>query len=139
MIVIPRSRSRSIESITRSRTCSFSRKVPDCRSIASTSVVLPWSTCAMIAMLRTLFRSVIGTGLSQCFVKHDTDRGRKIQAADFGIEDGDAKAVVPILAQEIRGQTACFRPKNEAVAGLKRPVSVDALGLRGEINEACVG
>jgi hypothetical protein len=43
-IVIPFSRSRSIESMTRSATSWFSRKEPDCQSIASTSVVLPWST-----------------------------------------------------------------------------------------------
>src|SRR5215213_6178814 len=53
MIVMPRSRSKSIESITRSTCCSFSRQVPDWLSIESTSVVLPWSTCAMIATLRT--------------------------------------------------------------------------------------
>src|SRR5208283_6128066 len=55
---MPRSRSRSFESITRSATVSLSRKVPLWRSMASTSVVLPWSTWAMIAMLRILgFRS----------------------------------------------------------------------------------
>src|ERR1041384_4667387 len=59
MMVMPRSRSRSMESITRSRTCSFSRKVPDCRSIASTSVVLPWSTCAIIAIFRMFLLSDI--------------------------------------------------------------------------------
>src|SRR3954470_12352203 len=51
---MPRSRSRSLESITRSTTASLERKVPLWRSMASTSVVLPWSTCAMIAMLRIL-------------------------------------------------------------------------------------
>src|SRR6202008_4414920 len=51
-IVIPFSRSRSIESMTRSATSWFSRNEPDCQSIASTSVVLPWSTWAMIATLR---------------------------------------------------------------------------------------
>src|SRR5437868_1327467 len=51
-IVMPRSRSRSLESMTRSMTASFSRKMPLCLSMASTSVVLPWSTCAMIAILR---------------------------------------------------------------------------------------
>ena len=49
MMVMPFSRSRSIESITRSTTCSLARKMPDCQSMASTSVVLPWSTCAMMA------------------------------------------------------------------------------------------
>src|SRR4051812_29052786 len=62
-IVMPFSRSRSIESITRSRTESFSAwcsvKAPDCQSMASTSVVLPWSTWAMIAMLRR--SSLVGT------------------------------------------------------------------------------
>src|SRR3954463_10801824 len=50
MIVMPRSRSRSIESITRSTTASFSRCVPVCFSIASTRVVFPWSTWAIMAM-----------------------------------------------------------------------------------------
>ena len=49
---MPRSRSRSFESMTRSCTCSCAAKVPDCCSSLSTSVVLPWSTWAMIAMLR---------------------------------------------------------------------------------------
>ena len=33
------------------------RKAPDCQSIASTRVVLPWSTCATIAMLRRSART----------------------------------------------------------------------------------
>src|SRR5215472_6498642 len=51
-MVMPRSRSSSFESITRSTTASLARKMPLCFSMASTSVVLPWSTCAMMAMLR---------------------------------------------------------------------------------------
>ncbi len=51
-IVIPRSFSRSFESIARSSTRWLSRKVPDWRKSWSTSVVLPWSTCAIIAILR---------------------------------------------------------------------------------------
>ena len=38
--------------MTRSCTCSVARNVPLCFSMASTSVVLPWSTWAMMAMLR---------------------------------------------------------------------------------------
>src|SRR5204863_183947 len=53
-MVMPRSRSKSFESITRSTTASLARKMPLCRSMASTSVVLPWSTWAMMAILRTL-------------------------------------------------------------------------------------
>ena len=48
-IVIPLSFSKSFESITLSATCSFVLKVPLCLNSASTNVVLPWSTCAIIA------------------------------------------------------------------------------------------
>ena len=51
-MVMPRSFSRSLESMARSATRWLSRNEPDCLSSASTSVVLPWSTCAMIAILR---------------------------------------------------------------------------------------
>ena len=56
-IVMPFSRSRSIESMTRSATSWLARKAPDCHSIASTSVVLPWSTCATMATLRRSSRA----------------------------------------------------------------------------------
>src|SRR4051794_23592727 len=49
---MPFSRSRSIESSTRVATSWPTRNAPDCHSIASTSVVLPWSTCATIATFR---------------------------------------------------------------------------------------
>ena len=51
-MVMPRSRSRSLESMARSATFWLSRKAPDCFSSRSTRVVLPWSTWAMMAMLR---------------------------------------------------------------------------------------
>ncbi|SLH26816.1 Uncharacterised protein [Mycobacteroides abscessus subsp. abscessus] len=51
-MVMPFSRSRSPESITRSTGSARSAKAPDWRSMASTSVVLPWSTCATMATLR---------------------------------------------------------------------------------------
>ena len=50
--VMPFSRSRSIESITRFWTAWPTRNAPDCHSIASTRVVLPWSTSATIATFR---------------------------------------------------------------------------------------
>src|ERR1039458_1756159 len=53
-MVMPRSRSSSLESITRSTCASLARNVPLWFSMASTSVVLPWSTCAMMAILRRL-------------------------------------------------------------------------------------
>src|SRR5919108_4478829 len=51
-IVMPRSRSRSLESSARSTMRWLSRTAPDCCSSRSTNVVLPWSTWAMIATLR---------------------------------------------------------------------------------------
>jgi len=52
-MVMPRSRSRSLESIIHV-VCSplLSLNAPVCLSMASTSVVLPWSTCAIMATLR---------------------------------------------------------------------------------------
>ena len=52
MMVIPRSRSRSPESITLSCTCSLALNTPLCLKRQSTNVVLPWSTWAIIATLR---------------------------------------------------------------------------------------
>src|SRR4051812_18323457 len=53
-IVMPRSRSWSIESMTRSvsASASWAENTPDWRSMASTRVVFPWSTWAMIATFR---------------------------------------------------------------------------------------
>ena len=51
-IVMPRSRSKSPESIAHVSTAWLSRKVPLCFKKASTKVVLPWSTCAIMAILR---------------------------------------------------------------------------------------
>src|SRR5918996_3437982 len=60
-IVMPRSRSWSIESSTRSVSSSCAANTPDWRSMASTRVVFPWSTCAMIATLRMSVRLAIGS------------------------------------------------------------------------------
>src|SRR5579862_1849939 len=54
---MPFSRSRSSVSITRGATSWPLRNAPDCHSIASTSVVLPWSTWATMATLRMSARS----------------------------------------------------------------------------------
>src|SRR2546421_588819 len=49
---MPFSRSRSIESSTRSAISARECQPPACRNMASTRVVLPWSTWAMMATLR---------------------------------------------------------------------------------------
>src|SRR5579862_1747108 len=54
---MPRSRSRGLESMTQSVVSWFDRNAPDCRSRKSTRVVFPWSTWAIIAILR---RSIVG-------------------------------------------------------------------------------
>src|SRR5215510_8331739 len=55
-MVMPRSRSRSLLSMTRSCTRSLARKVPVCCRRRSTRVVFPWSTWAMMAILRMSLR-----------------------------------------------------------------------------------
>ena len=57
---MPFSRSRSMESMTRSATTSLVRKAPDCTRRASTRVVLPWSTCAITATFRRSRRLATG-------------------------------------------------------------------------------
>jgi len=50
---MPRSFSISLESITRSSASPRLIRVPDCCRSLSTRVVLPWSTWAMMAILRS--------------------------------------------------------------------------------------
>jgi hypothetical protein len=65
-IVMPRSFSRSLLSIIRSVVTVRSLNVPDCLSSWSTSVVLPWSTWATMAILRR--RSMdMAKGVPGCF------------------------------------------------------------------------
>ena len=62
-MVMPRSRSRSSLSITRSTATWRGGSAPVWRRRPSSSVVLPWSTCAMIARLRTSLRgAAMGRG-----------------------------------------------------------------------------
>ena len=61
-IVIPFSRSSSLLSMIRLPTSWFSRKMWLCFSSASTSVVFPWSTWAMMAMFLMLRNMVLCVG-----------------------------------------------------------------------------
>src|SRR5262249_51202363 len=65
---MPRSFSSSPESMTSSSTCWPTRKVPHCFRRASTSVVLPWSTCATIAIARRSARVVGGASMSKASI-----------------------------------------------------------------------
>ena len=54
-MVMPRSRSRSMVSMSRSLTSWLALNRPLWRNMASTRVVLPWSTWAMMAMFRKVW------------------------------------------------------------------------------------
>src|SRR6266487_3339911 len=79
-IVIPFSRSRSLVSMISVPTSWFSRKVWLCGSSASTSVVLPWSTWAMIATFRMSCRRLV-TGLGNIRTRMRIWAGRAAVAA----------------------------------------------------------
>src|SRR6516162_5679230 len=98
-IVIPRSRSSSFESRARSATCWLARNAPLWRSIASTKVVLPWSTWAMIAMLRMSIK---------CKTSPAHSGARDHQAAGVGQELGqvDLRAVTEMPGDFGSAQTA---------------------------------
>src|SRR6185295_2053020 len=87
-MVMPRSRSRSLESSARSATRWFSRKAPDCCSSRSTRVVLPWSTCAMMATLRRFMNGPENQSRAArariCRQYSDAATGRNAQSAPTG-------------------------------------------------------
>ena len=99
---MPFSRSRSIESMTRSATSWLARNAPDCQSIWSTSVVLPWSTWATIATLRRSSRTAIGflrvrgvgqpTEVGHASAHDDRDGTDAVAAVDGGTAVADAAA-----------------------------------------------
>src|SRR5699024_10886750 len=80
-MVMPFSRSRSPESITRSATSACPVKAPDWRSIASTRVVLPWSTCATMATLRRSLRMAEFNGRFLASLLRSRMRSRSILRA----------------------------------------------------------
>ena len=90
-MVMPRSRSRSFESMTRSATRWLSRNAPDCCRSRSTSVVLPWSTWAMMAMLRSFMGE-------KAFLTADGRIGAGRAALSFGREDDGSATASPALA-----------------------------------------
>ena len=73
-MVMPRSFSRSVESMARSATRWLSRTEPDCLRSASTNVVLPWSTCAMIA----IFRRFMFSTREECGRDHRGELRRRV-------------------------------------------------------------
>ncbi len=83
-MVMPRSRSRSLESMARSVTFWFSRKVPDCCSRRSTRVVLPWSTWAIMATLRRFMALLLVVQWSDARSRRTNLAGRSLTWPDRG-------------------------------------------------------
>src|SRR5687768_18596763 len=80
-MVIPRSRSRGLESSRVSWATWLSRKLPLWRRRASTSVVLPWSTWAMMATFRMSLRTWFMWRNSQSTARHER-RDSKFEYSD---------------------------------------------------------
>ena len=106
-MVMPRSRSRSFESMTRSATRWLSRNAPDCCRSRSTSVVLPWSTWAMMAMLR----SFMGEGA------FSDGRTRGTRRAVLGREDDGNATARPALDRRARPLRLCGAIHETAAEG----------------------
>src|SRR5436190_22960197 len=104
-IVMPFSRSRSFESITRSLTSWLARNAPDCQSRASTSVVLPWSTWATIARLRRSERAGMKTF---------QNRGKLHATAALGLLSQFGLAIHTGLRREHEGGIRRSRRRPEA-------------------------
>src|SRR5271157_2826686 len=102
-MVMPRSRSSSLESMTRSTCSSCWPKMPLWLSMASTSVVLPWSTWAMMAMLR-----MAELLLFMHHVYRDKARGSRRRM----------RSVLQSLSRAMRAKGHHFKPGHRAVDDL---------------------
>src|SRR5512139_1768197 len=119
MIVIPFSRSRSIESITRSGTAWCSRKMPLCFSIASTRVVFPWSTWAMIATLRmSAVDCFKGRGLREGAREEFPDRLPAVLREETGPRPGEPGVADPDRLPPRRGDPLLVLPGQPGVPPL---------------------
>src|SRR6266404_2433060 len=148
-MVMPRSRSRSLESSARSARRWLSRTAPDCCSRRSTSVVLPWSTWAMMATLRSFmalllvgqsrearFRRKTGTRFFRIALKKPGIR--EAQRAEKGSPakaTGHTLLVAAQYSQESRENNALFAIWLADFRPLTWPAS-GAMALFGGINSA---
>ena len=141
-MVMPRSRSRSFESITRSATRWFSRNAPDCCSRRSTSVVLPWSTWAMMAMFLSF--------MAVRTFERGANRKRRPTAAPSldGRHDGDATKRRPATprfsfvrrnTQVRRGREGRRTGVGAGAAMVRRSLAVDLLEARIPTVRTCQG
>ncbi|EUA71061.1 hypothetical protein I540_1254 [Mycobacteroides abscessus subsp. bolletii 1513] len=106
-MVMPFSFSRSPESIRRS-TASSPRceSAPDCLSIASTRVVLPWSTCATMATFRKLWVTSANSGSTA----HSSRNRRTIGVTpDIATPIASPRSRTPVKASKV----ARLKPKKK--------------------------
>src|SRR5665647_1073633 len=131
-IVMPFSRSRSIESMTWVLTSWLARNAPDCHSIASTSVVFPWSTWAMIATLRRSLRMgmrVLRKALLEATASpQPCEVYRGCQRPSSKRQEGYARGLLPVVGQRDRhiGTANATKPLSDGVSRRWRYQSDDA-------------
>src|SRR6266567_3350873 len=121
-MVMPRSRSSSFESMTRSTTGWLALKMPLCRSMASTKVVLPWSTCAMMARLRMLGF----TGSPRRPPAVDQNRMAGNERRRRRCQEHDRAGYVHRLADTVQGRDALDPVSASSVPGVEINVGATA-------------
>ena len=124
-IVMPFSRSRSPESID-ALLASSPRCVnaPDCRSIASTRVVLPWSTCATMATLRKSTLVIVAVRSAE----HENERCPSLEAKQARRSQAQEEVLSqPAALQTVSGgRSRCQQGRTQRVAGQGADKSVQA-------------
>ena len=73
------------------------------------------------------------------FEKDDADGRGEIQTADVRVEDRDFQATIPVCVEQVFRQSTRLAAKDETIAELKTPVSVEPVCFSGEVKEASFG
>src|SRR5438552_3809484 len=67
--------------------------------------------------------------LPEPVVKHDADRGGEVQTADFTVRHGNDERAALMARDDFRRQSARFRSKQQAIAGLEADLRVRARSM----------
>src|SRR5271165_2060274 len=126
-MVMPRSRSSSLESITRSTCVSLARKVPLWFSMASTRVVFPWSTCAMMAILRRLLLKTTVLPVGENRVRQGKRRASEPVHSVYNTRVDNCSR----RKQEEHGALSTFTLLNSTMASLLFPLVLASVGVGG--------
>ena len=121
---MPRSRSWSLESMIRSASAFFLSSVPDCCSKQSTNVVLPWSTWAMMAILRSAFMIKSVSGQIIC-----VRAGGVYTSAANSVQSGAAQlATFRCISLKAERSRAALLPLAKKGPSTKSPLAASAQG-----------